>query len=178
MLAPYDSEWSATHKLFQTQHQLHDKDIVIPIGDTSECAAQWWTLILANGWSASICRNGRTHYSPWGYEIDATRNFRVETKSLITPSTNEIPPSSTSAMHFLQDFCSLHRIHEQAFPALAVALLLPSFQQPISLPLPNPTPVPLSPYLTDTRILDETAGCVLYDVELPRDAAATSECLL
>lgn len=121
---------------------LHDIDI--DIGNVQDDAARWWAAVLAHGegWSTSITWKGTTYQSPWSYHLQTTRNFRLRRNpsTVPTPSlSDDMPPSSTSAMGFLAHFCAIHNIRGQCSAALAAALLFPSLRgSTAKLPFPKP----------------------------------------
>lgn len=124
--------------------------IVVDVGDVDGDAARWWTAILSadGGWYASIQSDtGFNLHSPWAIRTQPGSTFHVSAK--IQPhsnTTNFRPPSFSTAIRYLSDYCSLHDAADHSQAALAAALLIPvakldnrRIELPV-LPLPRKAP--------------------------------------
>ncbi|KAM7191174.1 immunoglobulin variable region used by the ITC63B heavy chain [Rhypophila sp. PSN 637] len=118
--------------------------VVVDVGDVDEDAARWWTAVLAadGGWEASIYNNnGILLYAPWSTRTQPGPTFvvsaNVQHHSYVT---NHHPASFSTAIRYLSEYCSLHRIVDQCQAALSAALLIPvaKFEnRRIELPIPR-----------------------------------------
>lgn len=127
-------------------HGLEDDDnhVVVDIGDADDAAARWWTAVLAadGGWDASIRSDtGVLLYSPWSIRIQKEPHFTISANMQSSSAMeNSHPPSSSTAIRYLSEYCHLHDIAEQSQAALAAALLIPVAKfdnRRIKLPVPQ-----------------------------------------
>jgi hypothetical protein len=123
-------------------------DIDVDLGDIDDDAWRWWAAILApgEGWQASIVRFDRIYLSPWSIRLLAQQRFVLRRAPRKTQQQEREPPydaertapSSTMALQYLSDFCTLHRIYGQCFAALSATLLIPYHAGIAQLLLPKP----------------------------------------
>lgn len=145
-------------------HGQEDDDsiVFVDIGDVDDGAARWWTAVLAAepGWCASIRSDtGSLLRSPWSIRIhtgprsvvsaSATLSISIETGPTFVVSANirpcsatnnDGPPSFSTAMRYLSEYCQLHNVSDQIQAALAAALLIPVAKfdnKDIELPIPR-----------------------------------------
>lgn len=127
-------------------HGLEDDDnhVVVDIGDVDDAAARWWAAVLEadGGWDASIRSDtGVLLCSPWSMRIQKGPNFTISAN--IQPGSaiqNSHPPSFTTAVRYLSEYCRLHDVADQSQAALAAALLIPVAKfdnRRIKLPVPQ-----------------------------------------
>ncbi|KAL4747051.1 hypothetical protein BDW72DRAFT_206821 [Aspergillus terricola var. indicus] len=111
-------------KAYNSDKPEEDDSAVVDIGVADDDAARWWAAILARaeGWEAYIAINKDKFRSPWSISLSADPNLPYH-KNHYLPSETAV--SAATAFRFLNNYCALHDIVDQAYAALSIVLLLP-----------------------------------------------------
>lgn len=125
----YMARWINTDSLLNPSPD-DPANTIVYLGEVDDDATRWWSAVLAIecGWNASIQTDrGKTLYPPWYTKIVFDKKFTISRIQKPHDVPGQIgPPSFTTALRYLSEYCQLHGVDGQNQAALAASLLIPA----------------------------------------------------